>query len=116
MDFLVFIVPPQIRRMADENDFAERGPNHTMITLPFDNSDGELPYVTPKGAREARFVSPLSELSFEANLCLLKTLSLLDRPHVLLAAYCRQVGSVHLGFQKLSYARIFLLLSEKYYG
>ena len=96
--------------MADENDFPERGPNHTMITLPFDNSDGELPYVTPKGAREARFVSPLSELSFEANLSLLKTLSMLDRPHVLLAAYCRQVGRSIWGFQKLSCARISVLL------
>ena len=76
--------------MSDENDFAERGPNHTMITLPFDNSDGELPYVT-KGGRDSRFVSPLSALSFEANLSLPKLLWMLDRPHVLLAAYCRQV-------------------------
>ena len=75
--------------MADENDFPDRGPNHTMITLPFDNSDGELPYVTKE--KEARFVSPLSALSFEANLSLLKTLWMLDRPHILLAAYCRKV-------------------------
>ena len=64
--------------MADENDFPERGPNHTMITLPFDNSDGELPYVT-KGGRDSRFVSPLSALSFEANLSLPKLLWMLDR-------------------------------------
>ena len=76
--------------MADESDFPARGPNHTMITLPFDNSEGDLPYVTKNG-RESHFVSPLSSLSFKANLSLLKTLWLLDRPHVLLEAYCRQV-------------------------
>ena len=92
--------------MADENDFPERGLNHTMITLPFDNSDGQLPYVTRDG-RESRFVSPLSALSFEANLSLLKLLWMLDRPHVLLAAYCRQVRviSVQMGIARANVQR-----------
>ena len=85
---------PRSNRMADDTDLPSKCANHTTITLPFRNPDGDLPYLTESGAAAAgewRFVSPLSALSFEANLSLLKTLWLVDRPHVLLAAYCRQV-------------------------
>ena len=90
--------------MADGSDMPAKGANHTAITLPFRNPDGDLPYLAAAegdaAAEEAagveggewRFVSPLSSLSFQADLSLLRTLWLLDRPHVLLAAYCHQVN------------------------
>ncbi len=60
-------------RMADEYTFPGLGPNYTQIVLPFNNTDGDIPYVR-KGS-DAHFVSPLSKLIYQSDLRYLRILS-----------------------------------------
>jgi hypothetical protein len=53
-------------RMADEIMFEPLGKNHTQFVLPFNNSNGQIPYVTE--GDNAHFVSPLSSLTYKVNL------------------------------------------------
>jgi hypothetical protein len=52
--------------MEDENVFGLLGRNHTQFVLPFNNIDGQIPYLTE--GDKAHFVNPLSSLTYECNL------------------------------------------------
>jgi hypothetical protein len=53
-------------RMADETMFETLSKNHTQFVMPFDNSNGQIPYLTE--GDKAHFINPLSSLTYKCNL------------------------------------------------